>query len=136
MHLPPSQNKVGLDMGLSTLVTTSNGEKIANPRHFNQKFKRLKAAQKSLSRKKLKSNNRRRARLKVAKVHAKIADARRDFHHKLTTNLIRENQTIVVEDLAVRNMVKNRSLARSISDASWGNSCGNSSTRVNGTGEN
>ncbi len=120
VHLPPSQNKVGLDMGLSILVTTSNGEKIANPRHFNQKFKRLKAAQKSLSRKKLKSNNRRRARLKVAKAHAKIADARRDFLHKLTTNLIRENQTIVVEDLAVRNMVKNRSLARSISDASWG----------------
>jgi len=118
--LPPSQNKVGLDMGLSTLVTTSSGEKIANPRHFKHKFRRLKASQKDLSRKKLGSNNRKKARLKVARAHAKIADARNDFLHKLTTRLIRENQTIVVEDLAVRNMVKNRSLARSISDAGWG----------------
>ena len=117
--LPELTKQIGLDMGLTTLVTTSDGEKIANPRPFKHKFKRLKAAQKALYRKKLDSNNRYKARLKAAKAHAKIADARKDFLHKLTTRLIRENQTIVVEDLAVRNMVKNRSLARSISDAGW-----------------
>ncbi len=110
--MPMLTKQIGLDVGLTTLVTTSDGEKIANPRHFNHKFKRLKAAQKALSRKKLDSNNRYKARLKVAKAHAKIADARKDFLHKLTTKFICENQTIVVEDLAVRNMVTQRRKVR------------------------
>ena len=117
--LPPVEQKVGLDVGLTTLVTTSDGEKIGNPRQFKKKYQKLRATQKALSRKLLKSNNGAKARTKVARIHAQIADARRDFLHKLTTKLIRENQTIVVEDLAVRNMVKNRSLARSISNAGW-----------------
>ena len=76
--------------------------------------------QNALSRKQKGSNNRYKARLKVAKVHAQITDARTDFLHKLTTQLVRENQTIVVEDLAIKNMVKNHKLANAISDASWG----------------
>ena len=76
--------------------------------------------QKALSRKVKGSNNRHKARLKVAKVHEEIADARKDFLHKLTTQLVRENQTIAVEDLAVKNIVKNRKLSLVISDASWG----------------
>lgn len=118
--LPPINKNIGLDAGLTSLVTTSDGVKIANPKHFNGKYRRLRAAQKTLSRRLKGSKNREKARLAVAKIQASIADARKDFLHKLTTQLVRENQTIAVEDLAVRNMVKNRSLARSISDAGWG----------------
>jgi putative transposase len=83
-------------------------------------YKRLRRAQKALSRKIKGSSNRQKARRKVAQLHAEIADARKDFLHKLTTQLVRDNQVIAVEDLAVKNMVKNHSLAQSISDASWG----------------
>lgn len=118
--LPKCSNEVGVDLGVTSLVALSNGEKIANPKGFNAKRRKLKKAQKALSRKQKGSNNRYKARLKVVKVHAEISDARQDFLHKLTTRLVRENQTIAVEDLAVKNMVKNRKLALSISDASWG----------------
>jgi putative transposase len=118
--LPPTTKNIGIDAGVTSLVTTSDGVKIANPRHFNGKYRRLRAAQKTLSRRLKGSKNREKARLAVAKIQASIADARKDFLHKLTTQLVRENQTIAVEDLAVRNMVKNRSLARSICDAGWG----------------
>lgn len=118
--LPVSPNKVGLDLGVSSLVTLSTGEKVANPKTFKAKYKRLRQAQKALSRKLKGSNNRHKARIKVAKLHAEIADARKDFLHKLTTQLVRDNQVIAVEDLAVKNMVQNRKLAQSISDASWG----------------
>ena len=102
------------------MVVLSNGEKIANPKSFQKKRRKLRKAQKALSRKLHGSKNRHKARLKVAKVHAEISDARKDFLHNLTTRLVRDNQTIAVEDLAVKNMVKNRKLALSISDASWG----------------
>lgn len=98
----------------------STGEHIANPKGFKVKRAKLRKAQKALSRKQKGSTNHHKARLKVAKVHQEISDARQDFLHKLTTQLVRENQTIAVEDLAVKNMVKNRRLALSISDASWG----------------
>ncbi|MEG4962720.1 MULTISPECIES: RNA-guided endonuclease TnpB family protein [unclassified Microcoleus] len=118
--LLPCSNEIGVDLGVTSLVALSDGEKIANPKGFNAKRHKLKKAQKALSRKQKGSNNRHKARLKVAKVHQEIADARKDFLHKLTIRLVRENQTIAVEDLAVKNMVKNRKLALSITDASWG----------------
>ena len=118
--LPPTNKKVGIDVGISSLLCTSDGDKIANPKHFNWLYQKLKAAQKELSRKTKGSNNRYKARLKVARIHAKIKDARTDFLHKLTTSLVRNNSLIAIEDLAIRNMVKNRKLARSISDAAWG----------------
>ncbi len=118
--LPPTPKQVGIDAGVSSLISTSDGEKIANPKHFNRLYQKLKAAQKELSRKTKGSSNRHKARLKLARIHAKIKDARSDFLHKLTTDLVRKNSLIAIEDLAVRNMVRNHHLARSISDASWG----------------
>lgn len=118
--LPESPNEVGIDLGVTSLVVSSTGEKVANPKGFKVKRAKLRKATKALSRKQKGSNNRYKARLKVAKVYAEISDARQDFLHKLTTRLVRENQTIAVEDLAVKNMVKNRKLAQGISDASWG----------------
>jgi putative transposase len=118
--LPESPNSIGIDLGITSLVALSTGEKVANPKGFKAKRAKLRRVQKALSRKQKGSNNRYKARLKVAKVHAEISDARQDFLHKLTTQLVRENQTIAVEDLAVKNMVKNHKLALAISDASWG----------------
>ncbi|KKD38554.1 RNA-guided endonuclease TnpB family protein [Limnoraphis robusta Tam1] len=118
--LKPIDKKVGIDLGITSLFTTSDGVKVSNPKHFDKLYKKLRLAQKSLSRKIKGSKNRERARVKVARIQAKIADCRRDKTHKLTTQLIRENQTIAVEDLAVKNMVKNHKLARAISDANWG----------------
>lgn len=118
--LPKCSNEIGVDLGVTSLVALSTGEKVANPKGFRAKYRKLKQVQKALSRKQKGSNNRYKARLKVAKVHQKISDARKDFLHKLTTRLVRENQTIAVEDMSVKNMVKNRKLALSISDASWG----------------
>ncbi|MFE4421138.1 RNA-guided endonuclease InsQ/TnpB family protein [Streptomyces sp. NPDC056817] len=118
--LPAADAAVGIDVGLDHLLTLSSGEKIANPRHERKDRARLARAQRELSRKaKGEGANRYKARLKVAKIHARIADRRRDHLHKLTTRLVCENQTLVIEDLTVRNMVKNRSLARAISDAAW-----------------
>ena len=117
--LPVSENAVGIDLGVTSLIATSNGEKLANPKHFKKHRKRLKKAQKNLSRKQKGSKNREKARIKVAKIHLKIADSRKDFLHKTTTQLVRENQTIAVESLAVKNMVKNHKLALAISDSGW-----------------
>ncbi|GHH63133.1 transposase [Streptosporangium violaceochromogenes] len=113
------ESTVGVDAGITSLVTLSTGEKIVNPRHERRDRRKLAKAQRSLARKEKGSANRAKARLKVARVHARITDRRRDHLHKLTTRLVRENQVIAVEDLTVRNMVKNHSLARAISDASW-----------------
>jgi putative transposase len=118
--LPATGQAIGVDVGLSHLLALSTGEKIANPRHERRDRAALARQQRRLAKKEKGSANRARARLKVAKIHARIADRRRDTLHKLTTRLVRENQTIVIEDLTVRNMVKNRRLARSISDAAWG----------------
>jgi putative transposase len=118
--LPKIDKTIGLDVGITSLIATSDGNKIANPKHFKKLRKKLRRKQKAWTRKQKGSNNREKARVQVAKVYAQIADARKDFLHKLTTQIIRENQTIVVEDLAVENMVKNHKLALAISDASWG----------------
>ena len=117
--LPVTDNTVGIDLGITSLIATSNGDKIANPKHFKKHRKRLKKAQKNLSRKQKGSKNRKKARIKVAKIHLKIADSRKDFLHKTTIQLVRENQTITVESLAVKNMVKNHKLALAISDSGW-----------------
>lgn len=110
---------VGVDLGITTLAALSTGEKVANPKYEKADRAKLAKAQRNLARKKKGSANRAKARLKVARIHARIADRRRDHLHKFTTRLVRENQVIAIEDLSVRNMVKNRSLARVISDASW-----------------
>jgi putative transposase len=118
--LPKSTNQIGIDLGITSLITLSDGEKIANPKTFKTKWVKLRKVQKAMSCKMKDSNNRYKARLKVAKVYAEISDARQDFLHKLTTRLVRENQTIAIEDLAVKNILKNRKLSLAISDASWG----------------
>ncbi|WP_434795387.1 RNA-guided endonuclease TnpB family protein [Streptomyces albidoflavus] len=116
---PATSAAVGIDAGITSLVTLSTGEKITNPRHERRDRARLAKAQRELSRKMKGSANREKARRAVARVHARIADRRRDFLHKLSTRLVRENQTVVIEDLTVRNLLKNGTLARVISDASW-----------------
>ncbi|MGW5237255.1 RNA-guided endonuclease InsQ/TnpB family protein, partial [Streptomyces nodosus] len=116
---PATTAAVGIDAGITSLVALSTGEKVANPRHERRDRTRLAKAQRELSRKAKGSANREKARRKVARVHARIADRRRDFLHKLSTRLVRENQTVVIEDLTVRNLLKNGKLARAISDTSW-----------------
>ncbi|MFE2440976.1 RNA-guided endonuclease InsQ/TnpB family protein [Streptomyces melanosporofaciens] len=118
--LPASGSAVGIDAGLDHLLTLSTGEKIANPRHERRDRARLARAQRDLARKARGDGaNRAKARRKVARVYARIADRRRDHLHKLTTRLVRENQTLVIEDLTVRNMLSNGKLSRAISDAAW-----------------
>lgn len=117
--LPATGAAVGIDAGLEHLLTLSTGEKTTNPRHERRDRVRLARAQRELSRKAKGSANRDQARRKLAKVHARIADRRRDHLHKITTRLVRENQTIVIEDLIVRNLLKNHTLARAINDAAW-----------------
>ncbi|MCA1668299.1 MAG: transposase [Thermomicrobia bacterium] len=118
--LPKMDTAVGIDLGITSLVTLSTGEKIGNPRHLTSEAKRHRKAKKSLSRKQKGSKGREKARLRLARVEARIADRRKDFTHKLTTRLVRENQTICCESLRVKNMVRNHSLAKHISDAGWG----------------
>jgi len=115
-----SPNEIGVDVAMASLVALSTGEKIANAKGFKAKYSKLRRSQKPLSWKQKESNNRYKARLKLAKVHQEIVGAIEDFLHKLTTRLVRENQTVALEDLAVKNRVKNRKRDLSISDASWG----------------
>ena len=110
---------IGIDLGIEKLATISTGEKIRNLRLLSKESKNEKKLARSLSRKKKGSNNRKKARLKLARFYAKIADRRNDYIHKLSTRLVRENQVIVVENLNIRGMMKNRSLAKAINDAGW-----------------
>jgi putative transposase len=111
--------KVGIDLGLSHFAILSTGEKVASPNTFRRNETRLAKLQRRLAKKQKGSKKRIKAKLKVARLHARIADSRRDFLHKLSTRLINENQVIAIESLAVSNMQKNRCLSKSISDASW-----------------
>ena len=118
--LAASPQMVGVDLGLHDVVTLSTGEKTGNEHFFRKEEKRLARLQRRHAKKQKRSKNREKARRKVAKLHARIADRRRDFQHKLTTRLIRENQVVCVESLAVKNLLQNHALAKSIADVGWG----------------
>ncbi len=112
--------EVGIDLNLGHSVVLSTGQKITNPRFLTNAQKRLRRLQKDLSRAKSGSKRREKKRLMVAKAHAKVKHARRDFIHKLTTTLVRENQVLCVEDLAIKGMLKAKLFSKSIADVSWG----------------
>ena len=111
---------VGLDLGIKTFVTLSTGEKFDNPKCLSKREKYLARQQRILSRKKKGSKNRTKQKLVIAKIHEKITNQRKDFHHKLSRKIVDENQVICIEDLSVKNMVQNRKLSKSISDCGWG----------------
>jgi putative transposase len=116
--LPPAEPVIGIDLGLTHFAVLSDGRKIASPRFLRRAERTLRRRQQGLSRKQNGSANRAKARLKVARAHARVTDARRDFHHQLSTALIRENQAVAVEDLAVKGLARTR-LAKSVHDAGW-----------------
>ena len=116
--LPGTGPVTGIDLGLTHFAVLSDGRKIASPQFLRRAEKKLRRAQRSLSRKQKGSRNREKALLKVARAHAHVADARREFYHELSTTLIRDNQAVAVEDLAVRGLARTR-MARSVHDAGW-----------------
>jgi putative transposase len=118
--LPVVVQQVGVDLGLHDVVVLDTGEKIGNPRFFAKDEKRLALAQHRLAKKQLGSKNRDQARVKVARIHARISDRRQDFLHKLSTRIIRENQTVCVESLSVKALVKHPRLAKAVHDVGWG----------------
>ncbi|MEV7861022.1 RNA-guided endonuclease TnpB family protein [Streptomyces hirsutus] len=116
--LPEAQTDAGIDLGLSAFAVLSDGTKISAPRFLRRAERKLKRLQRDLSRKQKGSKNRARARIKLARQHAKVADRRRDFHHQASTRIIRDNQAVYVEDLAVSGLARTR-LARSVHEAGW-----------------
>jgi putative transposase len=116
--LPETDSVVGIDLGLTHFAILSDGTKIDSPRFLRRAEKKLKKAQQDLSRKAKGSKNRTKARIKVARAHARTADARREFHHQLSTKIIRENQSVAVEDLSVKGLARTR-MAKSVHDAGW-----------------
>ncbi|GLW97085.1 RNA-guided endonuclease TnpB family protein [Microtetraspora sp. NBRC 16547] len=118
--LSPNGSAVGVDLGISDFAVLSTGEKIANPRHLDRKAHNLARYQRRMARKQRDSSNRAKAKAKVARAHTKVADARADFLHTTSTRLVRDHDLIVIEDLNVSGMVRNRRLARAISACGWG----------------
>ncbi|MEU0172647.1 RNA-guided endonuclease TnpB family protein [Streptomyces massasporeus] len=117
-RMPETDRIIGIDLGLTHFAVLSDGTKIDSPRFLRRAEKKLKKTQRELSRKQKGSRNRAKARLKVARAHAEVGDARREFHHQLSTKLITENQGIAVEDLSVAGLARTR-LAKSVHDAGW-----------------
>jgi putative transposase len=117
-RMPETDRTIGIDLGLTHFAVLSDGTKIDSPRFLRRAEKKLKKTQRELSRKQKGSKNRAKARLKVARAHAAVADARREFHHQLSTKLISENQGIAVEDLSVAGLARTK-LAKSVHDAGW-----------------
>ncbi|MFF2745521.1 RNA-guided endonuclease InsQ/TnpB family protein [Kitasatospora sp. NPDC058048] len=117
-RMPETDATVGIDLGLTHFAVLSDGTKIDSPKFLRRAEKKLKKAQRVLGRKVKGSKNRGKARIRVARAHARVADARREFHHRLSTELIRENQAVAVEDLAVKGLARTR-LAKSVHDAGW-----------------
>ena len=110
---------IGIDVGIKDFYSDSNGNVVQNPKYLEKSMRKLIREQRKLSRKQKDSNNRNKQRIKVALVHEKITNQRNDFLQKQSTMLVRENQTICIEDLNVKGMIRNHKLAKSISSASW-----------------
>jgi putative transposase len=117
---PSTGAVVGVDLGIKDFAVTSEGDRIANPRHLARRERNLARYQRRMARKQRGSNNRAKAKAKVARAHRKVAASRADFLHRASTRLVRDHDVIVIEDLNVKNMVRNRRLAKTISDAGWG----------------
>jgi putative transposase len=117
--MPEATCEVGIDLGLTTFAVLSDGKRIDSPRFLRRAERRLKKAQRALSRKQRGSRNRGKARIRVAKLHAKVADTRRDWAHKHSTTIIRDNQAVYVENLCIKGLARTR-FARSVHDAGWG----------------
>ena len=117
--LSVTNNAVGIDLGIKEFCITSDGEVVSNPKYLKQSLNKLAKLQKELSRKSKGGSNRNKTRIKVARLHEKIANQRKDFLQKLSTIIIRENDVICIEDLQVKNMVKNHKFAQAINDVSW-----------------
>jgi putative transposase len=120
VELPKTGRFVGLDMGISALITTSEGEKVENPNHYREGQQRLRVLSRALARKKKGGKNRRKALNQVQRQHMRVSNQRRDYLHKLSTTLIQTCDGVALEDLAIRNIVRNPHLSKSILDSGWG----------------
>ncbi len=119
-QLPATESAVGVDLGIKDFAVTSDGQRIANPRHLERRARNLARYQRRLARCQRGSANRAKAKAKVARAHRKVRASRTDFLHRTSTNLVRDHDVIVIEDLAVKNMIRNRTLAKAVSDCGWG----------------
>ena len=119
--LPAAGRVAGIDLGIKDFAVTSDGQRIANPRHLERRARNLARYRRRMARCQQGSANRAKARVKAARAHRKVRAARADFLHKASTGLVRDHDVIVLEDLAVTNMVRNRRLAEAIADCGWGN---------------